>query len=333
MKRLGLIAVTALGLSTILYLIVYIGVGPVLDGIASLGWGGFALVCGLNVSIFALLSCGWYILVPPGPSRRWATFFFGRAVRDCAGDVLPLSQFGGFVIGARAIALRGVAAAEAYASTVVDVTTELMAQVLFIALGSALFLSHLGLEASHSKLFLPLLLGPFIAALCGAGFVIVQQKGPKFADALAGHVLPKAMGKAGAFARRIVGLYSERWRVILSISIHFTGWMASAFVAWLIVRLIGGHMSYRSMVAIEAALSAIRSAAVFVPSAIGVQEASYALLLPLFGSSAAVGLALSLVKRAASIAVGVPVLLSWQGLEGRHALALDAARDERLSEN
>ncbi len=56
-------------------------------------------------------------------------------VRDAATEVLPFSQLGGIVFGARAAIIQGVAAAVAFASTVVDVTTELMAQIVFVALG------------------------------------------------------------------------------------------------------------------------------------------------------------------------------------------------------
>ena len=105
-----------------------------------------------------------------------------------------------------------------------------------------------------------------------------------------------------------------------------------AAIGWTAVNLIGGHVSYINMLAIESALCAIRSAAVIVPSAMGVQEASYAMLMPLFGMGPEIGVALSLLKRACNIAIGIPVLLSWQGLEGRHAVSL-VTRDERLSEN
>ena len=43
--------------------------------------------------------------------------------------------------------------------------------------------------------------------------------------------------------------------------------------------------------------------------------------MPLFGLGPEVGLAVSLLKRARDIVVGVPVLLAWQAIEGRRALA------------
>jgi uncharacterized membrane protein YbhN (UPF0104 family) len=90
------------------------------------------------------------------------------------------------------------------------------------------------------------------------------------------------------------------------------------------VRLIGGHISIFSAIAIEALLAALRSATVFVPASIGVQEAGYAALMPLFGLGPEIGLAVSLLRRARDVAVGVPVLLAWQAMESRRALTRQA---------
>jgi hypothetical protein len=48
-------------------------------------------------------------------------------------------------------------------------------------------------------------------------------------------------------------------------------------------------------------------------------------MLPLFGLPAEMGLAVSLLKRGREIAIGVPALLMWQGLEGRRAFAAEDA--------
>jgi putative membrane protein len=330
MKRLALIVAACLGGLTAIYLVFYIGVDPVMSAIASLGWSGFALLCLMGTGLFALLSVAWFVLMPEGKSASWLTFFWGRTVRDSAAEVLPLSQIGGFVIGARAIILRGVSTADAYGSTVVDVTTEMLAQILFVVMGVILLVRHLGFHSLHSELFGPLLIGPVLAALGAAGFIVVQRKGPAFAESMMARLFPQAVRHAGAFARAISAIYASPGRIVASVAIHFLGWMATALMSWIVVRLIGGHVSYMSIVAIESALSAIRSAAVLVPSAMGVQEATYAMLMPLFGVSSAIGLALSLLKRAVNIAIGIPVLLAWQGMEGRHALAIET-REERLS--
>ena len=63
----------------------------------------------------------------------------------------------------------------------------------------------------------------------------------------------------------------------------------------------------------------VNRALVFIPAAIGIQEAGYAALVPLFGLAPETGLAISILRRARDIAVGVPVLLIWQLVEARRA--------------
>jgi hypothetical protein len=65
---------------------------------------------------------------------------------------------------------------------------------------------------------------------------------------------------------------------------------------------------------------------VFIPNALGVQEGAYILLGPIFGVGADTALAMSVLKRARDIAIGVPVLLVWQAAEGRRALDRTAVR-------
>ncbi|MGL4313445.1 MAG: HpnL family protein, partial [Sphingomonas sp.] len=72
-----------------------------------------------------------------------------------------------------------------------------------------------------------------------------------------------------------------------------------------------------NVLTIEALIFTLRTVAFAIPGGVGVQEAAYALLGPLFGLSPAAGLALSLVKRARDIAVGVPVVVAWQVSEAR----------------
>ena len=57
-----------------------------------------------------------------------------------------------------------------------------------------------------------------------------------------------------------------------------------------------------------------------VPQALGVQEGGYIMLGALFGLSAEAALALSLVRRARDLVIGLPILLVWQVVEGRRSL-------------
>ena len=122
--NLRLIIVALFGVGLALYLIYYVGFGAVLSAALTVGWSGFALLIALGLANLALVAMAWHVLVEGFEPSRFATFLCGRTVRDSAAEVLPFSQVGGFVIGARAVILRGVAAPIAFASTIVDVTTD-----------------------------------------------------------------------------------------------------------------------------------------------------------------------------------------------------------------
>ena len=106
---------------------------------------------------------------------------------------------------------------------------------------------------------------------------------------------------------------------------HFAGWIAAAGGVWIAFHLIGQRVDFASVIAIESLICATRSAALFVPNALGVQEAAYAVLTPLFGIGPEIGLAVSVLKRARDIALGLPILAIWQAVEGRRALTGEPA--------
>jgi hypothetical protein len=66
---------------------------------------------------------------------------------------------------------------------------------------------------------------------------------------------------------------------------------------------------------IESLLHAVRGAAFAIPSALGAQEGALVVLCAAFGIPPEQAIALSLVKRAADLVLGVPGLLGWQMLE------------------
>src|SRR6185295_15787596 len=165
-----------------------------------------------------------------------------------------------------------------------------------------------------------LLLGSLLLVPGVAAFVFLQQRGGVVAERLAARFLPAALQHTAAFGRALAAMYQAPARLAVSSTIHLLAWLASGVWIWLCVRLIGGHINVFQAIAIEALLAALRSATVFVPSAIGVQEAGYAALMPLFGLGPEIGLAVSLLKRARDVVIGVPVLLAWQAMEGRRAL-------------
>ncbi len=319
--RFGVVVAAALGFAVAIYMVLRVGLGPVLHAVGGVGLGGFAAICAYALALVVVLASGWFALVPEGIGRRFATFAIGRQIRDSASDILPFSQLGGIVIGARAVVLRGMPPPFAFASAVADVTTELMAQIAFITIGSVICIAQLRLAPATAPLANALVIGTALMVPAVGAFVVLQRRGGRFAETLAERWLPAAVKHAAAFHEAVNRIYSSRTRLAASSALHLLGWLGSGVGTWITLRLMGGHIGLLPAIGVEALLAALRSAFVFVPSAIGVQEAGYATLLPLFGLPPEFGIGASLLKRAREITIGIPVLLAWQAMEGRRAFA------------
>jgi glycosyltransferase 2 family protein len=317
--KLRVVIVALLGLALAIYLVAYIGIGPVFSAVAAVGWGGFALLCLYALGLFVVLGCAWYVLLPESSLANLRVFVWARMVREAATDVLPFSQLGGIVLGARAAILHGVSDPLVYASTIVDVTTEMLAQIAYVALG-VLILDLRAPPTSFAQSLIKWLLIGVACAVAAAGvFLVLQRHGHRVVEKFTARILPGALRGTMAVGTALRSIYRSRARVGASIVLHSVGWIASAIGAWIAFRLIGVRVELKSVLALESLVSAIRSTAVFIPHALGAQEAAYAVLSPLFGIGAEFGLAVSVLKRARDLALGIPILLIWQAIEGHRA--------------
>jgi putative membrane protein len=316
--RVGAVLALLAGLAGAAYLVFHLGFETIVQSVLSVGGGGYALLCLYGLANFALLGCAWTLLVPPFGIQRALIFWWGRAVRDSAGDVLPFSQLGGMAIGARAVSLRGISVPLAFGSTVVDVTLETIAQIVFALSGLTILFLHLP-SLRASGFVETAAIGVAAAVALVAAFIVVQRRGFSVLERVARRLLPAAAVHAGELDRTVNRIHAHPLHLLSGFALHLIGWFSAAFGLWLALTLIGRPLPFLDVVAIESLLCALRSAAVFVPAAIGVQEAGYAVMMPLFGLPAEIGVAVSLLKRAREIGLAIPVLLSWQVAEGRRA--------------
>lgn len=317
----GTLIAAVVGLGVAAYLVFYIGFDAVLGAIAAIGWVGFAIFCLWSLALFVPLGASWFVLAWKPGSSRLGVFVFGRMIRESAGEILPFSHLGGLVIGARAITLRGISVATAFGSTVVDMTTEMVSQIAFIAIGIALLLIRVPQTAANADLFWGLVAGLGVAVLAAIAFLVLQRRGLGLVHKITARFLPAAVAHTQAVHAAIDTIYEQPGRVAASAAFHMIGWFGTAFIAWVALDMMGLKIAFASVVAIESIVCGIRSAAIVVPGALGVQEAGYALVGPLFGLPVESALALSLLRRARDIVIGVPVLLIWQGMEGERAFA------------
>jgi glycosyltransferase 2 family protein len=319
MKLFGILALLTGVLAGIL-LIAHFGVASVGAALLAVGWSGFFAVNLLHLAIIAICGFAWFWLLPPLERTGPLSFIWGRLVRDGGSELLPLSQIGGLVMGARAASLLGLPGRVAAASSVVDATMELLAQLAFAVVALAI------LAALHPEAWF---IRGVAVALAGAIsviplFIVFQRRGIALLERLAERFMRQWTGKlspapAGAIQQAIHRIYRRRRGLFGGFLLHLICWVASAVEAWLALLFMGRPLGLAPIIAIEGLLYAARGMAFAVPAALGVQEGAYVILGGLFGLAPDVALALSLLKRARSLLLGVPPLLLWQMLEGRHA--------------
>ena len=314
--RATAIAAGVIGLFVATAVVGYFNFAAVLAAIRPIGAVGFLSAIAAQVALFLPLGLAWW-LVAPVDLKHAPVFAWGRLTREAASDVLPFSQLGGLVLAGRSVVLGGVSTAVAFGSIGVDITFEIIAQLSYTLFGLALLVHRLGFAAHDNQLLLPLLAVLAGGVVIAVGLIVTQRRGLKIIERLAQRVIPSAVEHTGQVSKVIEAAYGKPLRLSACLGLHMVGWFGSAAGSWLILKFIDRPTPYLSVVAIESLLYVIRNASFVVPSGLGVQEGAYALLGPMFGLPAEAALALSLLKRARDIAIGIPVLLVWQLLESR----------------
>jgi putative membrane protein len=319
-RRTVAIVAALIGLGVATAVIGYFNFGNVLKAMTPIGAGGFLAVIAAQAVLFIPLGVAWWLVAAGEPVDRTPAFMWARLLREASSDVLPFSQLGAIVIAGRAAVLGGVDASVAIGSLTVDITIEMIGQLIYTLIGIGLLADQLGF-ATFSHSLAPAAVGGVVIALVMVGGVIfVQRRGLNLVMGLVNRLPPLAGRHADAVIAAIKAAHAAPGRMMLGLGLHLACWFGAAAGTWLILSLIGHPLPYLSVVAIESLLFAIRNVAFVAPSGLGVQEGAYALLGPLFGLPAEAALALSLLKRARDIAIGVPMLLSWQLLENRRVL-------------
>ena len=279
--------------------------------------------------LFVILGLAWDVIMPARERRRLWVPIWGRMVRDASANCLPFSQVGGFIFGARAVTLQGVEWHTATASTVVDVTAEFLAQIVFACIGLVILL----LRVPGSK-------------IAGAGRGGDRPRGAGLLRLRLGaegrrhdlrptgrphrrQPVPGRQGTRGGAAGRTRADLRPHQRLALGFFVHLIGWICTGVAGWIGYHALGVPIDFDDAMAIEALLSAAAAVAFLVPVNAGVQEAGYAGLGAVFGVPPELSLGVSLVRRGRDIVVGVPILLLWQSIEMRHLRRIAAQTGRR----
>lgn len=315
--RLWLLLTTVLGLAVAVWAFGVTGWEGIIKALSRMGPGGFLLFCLWFLGVFLLLGAAWLSAAPGEPIVRLWLFSWARMVREAASDLLPFSQLGGVVLGARTLVVHGIVSRRANGALLVDMTTEMASQLVFTAIGIALFLMRVTGTDETTTLRPLILSGTGAMLVMMTAFFVSHRFGLGPAGRLAARLLPGADSVADEIVDELRATYANRSAVAFSFLFNLVAWLASAAGAWVGLRLMGVVVSFSAMVMVESLIFTVRSVAFAVPGALGIQEVSYLALAPVIGIAPEALLALSLAKRARDLVIGLPTLVCWQLIEAQ----------------
>ncbi|MDB6090967.1 MAG: hypothetical protein JWN85_3751 [Gammaproteobacteria bacterium] len=288
----------------------------------TLGWAGWRLLwlVPYRILFFLLYAIGWLNLLRPyDPHRRaglgyalWVT-----TVREAIDRLLPVASVGGSVAGVRLLRWRGLPAAPASASVIVEILLTLIASYLFTVVGVLLLVDFSATGQHYRYLLLALLLSlpvPVATAL-------LLRYGSVFGR-LAGFLRPlvgESALSAGAAAldRELRASLRRGWTLLGTGALQFAALLSGSFEIWFTLRLFGHPVDASAALILESLTQAMRHLAFVIPAGVGVQEAGLVLFGHALGLSSELALAVSMAKRLREVLCGLPALLSWQWLEAR----------------
>lgn len=315
MKRSAILGIL-IGLGLAITLLASNDVGRIVGALIGAGWGIVPVVI-LHTPQTLFSALGWRALIDaPRPPKLWLLFKL-RWIRESANALLPVAQIGGDFVRTRLLAQTGVPLRAAAASSAVDLSVEMAAQIVFTLVGIALLLM-----GPHLGDVVPLAIGATaLGALIAISFMASQRFGlfkavePLITRFAVGQWA--FVGELSGLNDAVVGLYRQPRRILVCGGHHFISWALGALETWAALTVLHVAAGLREAIIIEGLGQAVRGLAFFVPGALGVQEGGYLLICAMFGISAPNALALSLIRRIRELSLGVPGLLLWHYMEGR----------------
>ena len=96
------------------------------------------------------------------------------------------------------------------------------------------------------------------------------------------------------------------------------GWIAGAFEIYIFLLIMDVNVSILDVILIESFTGIIRAIAFFVPAGIGVQELAFVAIGSYVGLTPSVSFSIAIGRRVREFLVGVPAIVAWLGIFGKH---------------
>lgn len=271
--------------------------------VSAIGWG-ILLVLAVYMLAFLADTASWQTVIRNewlkglGFYALWKIRMVGAALNR----VTPVFGLAGEPV--KAILLRkfhGMDYQEGAASLVVAKTANLIALVIFLAIGLATALTfdllpkgyNWGAVAALTTLTLGILALFLVQRLKLSSATASWLSQRRF-----GRPIAKVIEQIHALDQRLVESYTrDRRRFALSVLLTLVNWLLGAVELWVTLWFIGEPITLVEALCADAAVELVRAATFFIPATIGTQEAALVLVLGHITGQPSVGLAVAVIRR------------------------------------
>lgn len=302
----------AVGALVVIVLVATFDHAAIASSVAASGWG-LAVICFYRVVPVACEAKGWAQLIPGEYRPRYALLLLYRWISKAINTLLPAMQVGGDLVRVRLLVRGGVNIEPAGASVLVDVTIWLAAQIIFILLGTGVFVTLRPGGGMVAQILSSLAIGTGLIAV----FFFAQRRGLLRVCAI---LVRRVVGEGSALRlvtvlqsmdRSVAELYRSTLDMAAAAVWHLLAWLLRTGDTWLTMYFMGAPIGLREAIVLESLSIAVRSAAFMVPAGVGAQEAAIVAVGMQLGLSPELALAMALVKRLQEVVVFVPGLTTW----------------------
>jgi putative membrane protein len=312
MKLALRIFVAVVGLALFAWFVQRAGVGEMTGAFASLGWLAPVVLLPFGL-VYLFDTLGWRFAFGEAgvPGVGFGTLARIRWAGESINTVLPSAYIGGEAVKVQLLHKRGVPRMHGASSVVAGKTAQVVAQVVFIAIGA---IAGLAILPPESRARAGMLAITVLAIAVVAVLFWLQQRG--MFSTLAALLPVRALTKRAESLRqlddRIFEFYrKDRRHFVLSAAAYLGGWMADTLEILLVSHLLGMPIDFGHALAVEAFISVAKALGIFVPGALGVQESGIVFLCYLFGLPPALGVAYAIIRRGRDV---VYAAMGWMFL-------------------
>jgi len=281
------------------------GIREVWERLGAVSASGLAIVLTMYFAAFVAETASWQQALSMIPARPRALYRLCKVLM-VGSAVERITPFGGEPVKALLLnRYEGIPYAAASASLVITRMTDVMALILFGAVGLLLMWKTEVLPPAYRA---TVLVGFGLFVIAGGLFFLVQNGRlfTRLRDRLGGRGKAASPGRLARLLdgihdveNQLVAFYSrEPRRFFLSMVFTLVQWSADAIAIWLSVRILGSSITLRDAFVVQAFVLMVIGMLFFVPGDLGTQDAALAFACGTLTGSLPVGVAVAALRRA-----------------------------------